>query len=439
VKILLCSEFFYPSVGGAQEVVKQLAVRLVQRGHQVTVATSKLKNREFDHHLGIEIKSFPISGNLVNGLAGDINSYRQFVEADEFDLIFIYAAQQWTFDAIWDLLPNLKMRKVFVPCGYSGLSDSAYRKYFLQLPSILKYFDAIVYHAYEYRDYRFACKHQLQNSIFIANGADEQEFSNVPAKTFRHSHGIAKTDLVFLTVGSLNGAKGHLEVTRAFTKANFSRPAILVLNGNTMPSSDIGEMQSKLGKFIQHLQKRGAIRTLRFVLAAAVRHFGFRLDHFSILKNLVQAINNGNYGPNKKALIVNLPRAELITAFFESDLFVFASLIEYSPLVLYESCAAGLPFLSVPVGNAEEIAHWTGGGEICAASTDAKGFTRVDPLILASDMERLAADQLLLKKLGDSGRAAWEQRFNWNALTTEYENLFLKLSAETEVFGNNNL
>lgn len=439
MKILLCSEFFYPSVGGAQEVVKQLAVRLVQRGHQVTVATSALKNRECDVHLGIKIKSFSVSGNLANGLTGDVDSYRRFVEADEFDLIFIYAAQQWTFDAIWDLLPHLKMRKVFVPCGYSGLPDPAYKKYFQQLPALLKHLDAIVYHAYEYRDYQFATRHQLQNSVFIPNGADEREFADAPAKTFRRSVGAAENDLVLLTVGSLNGAKGHLEVTRAFTKANFDRPATLVLNGNAMPSSDAAEMQSKLAKIIQHLHKRGVVRTARFILAAVVRHFGFRPDHSSLLKNIVQAINDGSHGPNKKALIINLPRSELIAAFFESDLFVFASLIEYSPLVLYESCAAGLPFLSVPVGNSREIAQWTGGGEICPAGIDGKGYTRVDPLVLASHMQRLATDQSSLKKLAAAGRAAWEHRFNWNALTTEYENLFLKLAVETEVLGNNSL
>ena len=55
----------------------------------------------------------------------------------------------------------------------------------------------------------------------------------------------------------------------------------------------------------------------------------------------------------KRFLMTDMSRADIISAFFSSNLFVFASHVEYSPLVLFESVAAGLPFLSVPVGNAQ--------------------------------------------------------------------------------------
>ena len=40
MKILHTVEYYAPSVGGAQEVVRQISERMVQRGHQVTVATT---------------------------------------------------------------------------------------------------------------------------------------------------------------------------------------------------------------------------------------------------------------------------------------------------------------------------------------------------------------------------------------------------------------
>uniref|UniRef100_UPI00404774C9 hypothetical protein n=1 Tax=Algoriphagus sp. TaxID=1872435 RepID=UPI00404774C9 len=46
MKILHTFGFYFPSVGGAQEVVKQLSGRLAEHGHEVTVATTKLKNRK---------------------------------------------------------------------------------------------------------------------------------------------------------------------------------------------------------------------------------------------------------------------------------------------------------------------------------------------------------------------------------------------------------
>jgi glycosyltransferase involved in cell wall biosynthesis len=428
MKILLCAEFFYPSVGGAQEVVKQLAVRLLQRGHEITVVTSILKERQSDDYLGIKIRSFAISGNLANGLTGDMEQYRKFIKDGHFDLIFIYAAQQWTFDAIWNELPELTARKVFVPCGYSGLGNPGYQEYFQRLPRILKCFDAVIYHAYEYRDYQYAIQHQLQNSIFIPNGADEKEFSCAPNRRFRAENNIAANALVLLTVGALNGAKGHLEVAKAFGATHFKGSATLILNGNSMPSPD-ERLTSLVAKAKCLVNTRGIPGAARFVLDRVARRLGFKLDYVARLKRLTLAINDGRTGSNKNVLIVDLARSDLLTAFFEADLFVFASLIEYSPLVLYEACAAGLPFLTVPVGNAREIVEWTKGGEICPAQVDHDGFTRVEPAQLAAHIERLVNDPQRLMELGASGRAAWENRFNWNALATEYEELFLKLTS----------
>ena len=74
--------------------------------------------------------------------------------------------------------------------------------------------------------------------------------------------------------------------------------------------------------------------------------------------------------PFKRVILTDLERQDLIQAYLAADLFVFASRIEYSPLVLFEAAAAGTPFLTVPVGNADEIVRWTGGGVLCEATKD---------------------------------------------------------------------
>ncbi len=93
--------------------------------------------------------------------------------------------------------------------------------------------------------------------------------------------------------------------------------------------------------------------------------------------------------PSKRVILTDLERQDLIQAYFAADLFVFASRIEYSPLVLFEAAAAGTPFLTVPVGNADEIVRWTGGGILCEAAKDDRGYTRVDPGTLAREMAML--------------------------------------------------
>ena len=125
--------------------------------------------------------------------------------------------------------------------------------------------------------------------------------------------------------------------------------------------------------------------------------------------------------PAKKVVCVDLPRADLIEAFKAADLFVFASNVEYSPLVLFEAAASGTPFLSVPVGNAAEIARWTAGGEICPAATDEHGYTRVDPSVLAREMCRLMNDADTRARLAVDGKARWRSRFTWKAIASQYE------------------
>ena len=79
MKILHTVEFYYPSVGGAQEVVRQISERLVKLGHDVTVATTKLPERKIATHNGVKIVGFDISGRAATGYGGkDIEKYKKF-------------------------------------------------------------------------------------------------------------------------------------------------------------------------------------------------------------------------------------------------------------------------------------------------------------------------------------------------------------------------
>jgi glycosyltransferase involved in cell wall biosynthesis len=114
-----------------------------------------------------------------------------------------------------------------------------------------------------------------------------------------------------------------------------------------------------------------------------------------------------------------------VQAFMTADLFVFASIVEYSPLVLFEAAAAGTPFLSVPVGNAEEISGWTGGGIICPAEKDERGYTRVDPAVLAREMERCMDAPDMLARIGAIGKERWRHLFTWQTIARQYESILM--------------
>jgi glycosyltransferase involved in cell wall biosynthesis len=243
-------------------------------------------------------------------------------------------------------------------------------------------------------------------------------------------------------VGSLTGLKGHLEVAKAFEQSNFGdRPARLILNGNTpRPESkkrrwfERLQIKPRIERAVSIYKQRGMVRVAKWLIRGLLERLG--LDWILVKlgyppkvavtaeETVVAVMRRINAIPGRRAMLVDLPRSELVQAYLNSDLFLFASKIEYSPLVLFESAAAGLPFLSAPVGNAAEIARWTGAGITCPATVDAQGYTQVDVKHLAAQLSSLSTQTEFLARLGVDGRRNWEQRFTWDRISRQYESIF---------------
>src|SRR5262249_38830165 len=115
MRFLLCCQLYHPSRGGVQEVMRHVAERLVQAGHEVTVATTFLAERSCESLNGVRIAGFNVHGNRVEGMTGQVDNYRAFLRGFGADAILIKAAQQWTFDAAWEVLDEIKARKIFIP------------------------------------------------------------------------------------------------------------------------------------------------------------------------------------------------------------------------------------------------------------------------------------------------------------------------------------
>jgi glycosyltransferase involved in cell wall biosynthesis len=387
MRILHCVEFYPPSVGGAQEVVRQISERLASRGHDVTVATTALPERTSSEHEGVRIEGFQVRGNATRGMTGEVDRYRRFVRDGGFDVVMTYAAQQWTTDALLDAAPSIDSRLVLAPCGFSGLYDPAYRDYFARLPAQLANFDALIFHSETYRDIEFAREHGLEGIVVVPNGADEREFGALRAEqgeTFRRVHGLDPETPLLLTVGSHTGLKGHATSISALRLLD-AREAWLAIAGNT----PIG---------------RGCLRNCRVRSAA------------------VKAVTRGH----KQVLLTHGPREETLSAFAAADLFVFPSNIEASPIVLYEAAASATPFVTANVGNSAEIASWTGGGEVVESQQLPDGTSTVDPRALAAHVDEMLADPDRRARLGRAGRAAWEQSFSWAAISRRYEAVYAR-------------
>lgn len=449
MRILLACELYYPSIGGVQEVMRQIGERFAESGHEVIVATTHLPERKSRHIRGVTVKGFRVSGNLVRGMVGEVDRFREFVLSQNFDVLMIKAAQQWTFDALTPVLDSIEKPKVFIPCGFSGLYDPLYADYFRQMPSWLRKFDRLIFYASNYRDINFARKHGLSNLTVLPNGADEREFNVEADSSFRARYAIQKDAFVVMTVGSFTGLKGHIELAEAFEQCRFTnRTACLILVGN-IPQPATWEKHRALRRWsgqVKHMYAAGGlVRVAKWILRPAMEKLGLSwvLDALgykrlsgpavapTLKARLHACLERINSRGDRKAIFMDPPRAEVVQAYLNSDLFVLASRIEYSPLVLFEAAAAGLPFLSVSVGNAAEISEWTGGGIVCPAEVGRDGYTEVDPTMLAAHIEALSSQPDVLERLGAAGRQAWERRFSWKVIARDYERILTQCIGET--------
>lgn len=382
MKILHAVEFYQPSLGGAQEVIRQISERLVQLGHDVTVATTDMAARDSLVINGVKIAPFKVSGNYSTGMTGELEKYRHFLKSERFDVILFYAAQQWTFDAAIDVIDDIPSPMLLAPCGFSGLRNPVHQTYFQMLPNVLSKMQKLIFHSKTYQDYVFCQDAGLSNLQWIPNGASEVEFAN-PVQGFRAKYHIDDETPLLLTVGSHTGIKGHRTAIEALARAKIGKSCLAII-GN------------------RPAQARGC------TLDCKARAWLARL---------------GSLG-RKRILLLDPPREDVLGAYFTADIFVFGSNVECSPLVLFESMAAGLPFISTACGNAAEIAQWGQSGIILPTTTLPNGSVAASADDMARQIEVLFRNTERRKEMADLGRSNWRNQFTWDVISRAYESSY---------------
>ena len=102
--------------------MRQLAERMALAGHDITVATSYVPDRNFTSHNGVKIRDFKVVGNATRGMVGEVDRYRNFVSDFDADAILTKAAQQWTFDALWPVPIRSRHARYLSPVDFRAFT-----------------------------------------------------------------------------------------------------------------------------------------------------------------------------------------------------------------------------------------------------------------------------------------------------------------------------
>lgn len=387
MKIVHCVESYHPNVGGMQEVVKQLSERLAKLGHQVTVATRYNPDRNFTELNGVKIEVFKIVGNPRKVESEEDQRYVDYLLNLDADVVTFFAAQQWATNLALPILGRIKAKKVSVPTGYSGLYWPEFREYFEDMKTQIHGYDMNVYLSHDYRDINFARENKVKHMTVIPNGAAEDEFLPGTTIDVRKELGIPKDDFLLLLVGSYTGWKGHKEAIELFLRSNLKHATLLMIGNN-----------------YEYFKRQYVKHPKLFFLMLMNKLFS-----------------------SKKVIFNYFPRKFTVAAYKQANLFLFPSNVECSPIVLFECAAAKLPFISTDVGNTPEIAQWTKGGLIMPTTKDEGGFSHVKVEEGVKMLNQLYADEQQRKQMAEESFAIWKQKYSWEVITKEYEQLYLNL------------
>jgi glycosyltransferase involved in cell wall biosynthesis len=372
--------------------VSRISELLAGRGHAVTVATGAHAKGSAPAVNGVDIVRFDLSGNMVDGFAGDTAAYLRFLQDSSFDIMVFFAAQQWATDLALPILARLKAPAVLVPVGFSRLRDPRYGDYYVRMSSWMRQVRTNVFLSETYQDTRFARENGILNAVVIPNGASESEFTAGRDARLRRRLGIPRSSLLVLSVSSHLPLKGHSETIKVFRAAAL-RNSVLLLAGNAAGKECLQSCRAK--RFVHNLNPSNFVRRTRIMLR-------------------------------------DLIRQDIVAAFHAADLFLFTSRIECSPLVLFESLAGATPFLCTDVGNAAEIAQWTGGGIILPSIRTNASQTRALIGESAKVLRELAADSGRRARMAASGNRAWKEHFTWEKLAVHYEEVYRACIAGTQ-------
>jgi glycosyltransferase involved in cell wall biosynthesis len=362
-KLVIVSNHAYPfHVGGSETIIKTLSRKMCDKGWSTSVMSSDANRMVKVGDVEVE----PGSVDRVLGRARKLGSD---------DRILIYSDASVCMPAILDAMDGIKAKLAICTVGCNAAISN---------PRILEGFkkhkDRIEFitHSGDYDDAKLLKSCNIPFRV-IPNAVDASEFF-VPKSRFRERMKISGSSPMMLMVANCFPGKGHEEIIGMLEKTSY-----------TFPENSV------------------------FV-------FAFATPSWPIAKRMTNAISERLARIRRPRCIIlkDASRDVVCEAFASADVTALSSLKEVAPVVILESMASGVPWISFPVGNVPELA---GGVIVDCKVKDNQGYLRpnqFDMDAFSRELRELLANDVKRNDLGSAGLAMISQNFNWDAVAKMY-------------------
>lgn len=368
LKVSICVNYFHPSVGGAEFVSKTIA-DYISKHHEVSVFTRKLIGKRRD------ARDFPY--RVYEYTTGDLVGFEKKLHDIKPDVVFIYSD---VFDFFRTLATKRQPYQIILAlCGANWLYG--HRNYINMLYRNMKNIKAIVCHSTRERDYRMCATDIIKDkTVIIPNGIWLDEFDK-NTKTRQDLAPSIADKRWLVNVSNFFPGKGQEHLINIFSQLpGLDQTAYVQISSDI--DFDIGQMLEGRWKLMtRKLKKKGM----------------------------------------KVKLMKNLPREDVIGFLKQSNVFTFSSEKEVAPLVLLESMAASLPWVSTNVGNAEDLK----GGSCIRSVKDSRYHSVFDKRVELQFREAVL-NMWNTPSFGDAGRQQIEDELTWDKILPQYLSLIEK-------------
>lgn len=356
------------SVGGAEKVVQQITESMFKDYGMECHILSTSVSRDYQYN-GVYV-------HRLNLLAKDMIAQINSIEPDH---ILTYGDLFRNLPILLANIEKIKIPQSVVLVGANRLlTDAACRNIYISKKDTFK----TIIHSTCCESLLFCQNHSITSQI-IPNGIDFNEVKD-QGFSFREKYGLG------------NGK-------------------IILCVSNFFP----GKGQEYLLKVLDGLLKRTGSSldwTVVFIWSTV------KYDSINIAANVFRR-TLGSYS-FKSRVLIDIPRHDTIQSFRECDIFVFPSQKEVAPLVILESMASSLPWISLDVGNISDLK----GGIMIPTRQKIKG-AQIYTTDVYRDFEdallKLLTDEKLRKQTGEEGYHDVRNNYNWSNIKNLYRDVFV--------------